>query len=67
MSAQDNAGWTALMFAAENGHEQVALVLLEAGAVVDTQLPSGHTALMFAALNGHTSRSLSSSSRWAPS
>ena len=32
---------TALMSAAQNGHEQVARVLLEAGAVVSVQLRSG--------------------------
>jgi ankyrin repeat protein len=33
MSAQNNSVWTALMYAVQNGHEQVALhVLLEAKA-----------------------------------
>ena len=32
VGAQNNDGWTALMYAAVNGHEQVARVLLEAGA-----------------------------------
>ena len=41
------------MFAAQNGHEQVARVLLEAGAVVGAQDNAGSTALMLAAHNGH--------------
>ena len=41
------------MWAAQDGHEQVARVLLEAGAVVDTPGPQGWTALMFASSNGH--------------
>ena len=41
------------MRAAQNGHEQVARVLLKAGAVVDAQENDGGTALMCAALNGH--------------
>ena len=41
------------MFAAQNGHEQVARVLLEAGAVVGVQTKDGRTALMYAAHNGH--------------
>ena len=53
MGAQDNDGWTALMLAAQNGHEQVARVLLEAGAVVGAQNNDGSTALMHAARNGH--------------
>jgi hypothetical protein len=45
-------GTTALMSAAQNGHEQVALVLLKAGAVVNAQDNANVTALMYAALNG---------------
>jgi ankyrin repeat protein len=41
------------MFAAQNGHEQVALVLLEAKADPNKATPNGVTALMFAAQNGH--------------
>ena len=41
------------MFAAQNGHAQVARVLLEAGAVVGAQDNVGTTALMFAAQNGY--------------
>ena len=53
MGAQNNKGWIALMLAAQNGHEQVARVLLEAGAVVIAQTNDGTTALMLAAHNGH--------------
>jgi ankyrin repeat protein len=41
------------MKAAQNGHEQVAQVLLEAGAIVSAQDSDGETALMDAAFNGH--------------
>ena len=41
------------MYAAMNGHEQVARVLLEAGAVVGAEDNDGSTALMLAAHNGH--------------
>jgi ankyrin repeat protein len=44
---------TALMYAAQNGHEQVALVLLEAKADPNQAQPDGRTALMLAAANGH--------------
>ena len=40
------------MIAALNGHEQVARVLLEAGAAVDQTEEGGSTALMFAAFAG---------------
>jgi hypothetical protein len=45
-------GWTALMCAAQNGHEQVALVLLEAKADPNQAKHDGWTALMAAALKG---------------
>jgi hypothetical protein len=41
------------MFAAQNGHEQVALVLLEAKADPNKARSDGVTALMCAAQNGH--------------
>jgi ankyrin repeat protein len=53
VSAQNNAGVTALMLAAQNGHEQVARDLLKAGAAVGAQNNAGFTALMIAAQNGH--------------
>jgi ankyrin repeat protein len=46
-------GVTALMLAAQNGHEQVALVLLEAKADPNKARPNGVTALMIAAQHGH--------------
>ena len=53
MGAQDNAVVTALMAASLNGHEQVALVLLKAGAVLGAQNNAGMPALMIASQNGH--------------
>jgi serine/threonine-protein phosphatase 6 regulatory ankyrin repeat subunit B len=46
-------GMTALMCAAHNGHEQVALVLLKAKADPNKAKSDGWTALMLAAQNGH--------------
>ena len=53
MGAQDNAVVTTLMAASLNGHEQVALVLLKAGALLGAQNNAGMTALMIASQNGH--------------
>ncbi|TNJ27645.1 Ankyrin repeat protein 2 [Giardia muris] len=48
---RDENGWTALMYAAQNGHLTVLKLLLEHEA---TQRDgSGWTALMYAAMNGH--------------
>ena len=44
VGAQDNAVVTALMAASLDGHEQVALVLLKAGAVLGAQNNAGMTA-----------------------
>jgi ankyrin repeat protein len=46
-------GWTPLMYAAYNGHAEVAAHLVEKGASIDAQSASGMTALMVAAKNGH--------------
>jgi ankyrin repeat protein len=53
VNAVGPSGKTALMVAAETGHDSCALVLLEAGAVVNAQDNTGWTALMYAAENGH--------------
>ncbi len=45
--AIDPDGHTALMFAAFNGHSEILLDLLEAGAVVDQRDPMGRTALLY--------------------
>ena len=46
---------TALMVAAENGHESTVRALVELGAQVDAVNSDGSTALMKAAGNGHES------------
>ncbi|MCX6873881.1 MAG: ankyrin repeat domain-containing protein [Verrucomicrobia bacterium] len=46
-------GRTALMFAAFNGHTEVAVRLLDAGARIDTRDPTGRTALMYACSGPH--------------
>jgi ankyrin repeat protein len=50
---QNNNGGTALMMAAENGHEGVCDLLITRGCNVDLQNKDGSTALMMAAENGH--------------
>jgi uncharacterized protein len=46
-------GNTALIFAAQNGHDLCARALLENEAAVNSQNKKGWTALMYAAQNGH--------------
>ena len=41
------------MFAAQNGHEQVARLLIDAGVDLMTRNSDGHTALMISCQNGH--------------
>ena len=53
VNAVGPSGKTALMVAAETGHDSCAHVLLEAGAVVSAHDNAGVTALMRAAKNGH--------------
>ncbi|MDH3279932.1 MAG: ankyrin repeat domain-containing protein, partial [Gammaproteobacteria bacterium] len=49
----DAYGYTALMFAAMNGHLKVVELLLDRGADINGQSDDGRTALMVAAWNGH--------------
>ena len=46
-------GWTALHYAATNGHERIASYLLDKHAYVDALSPNGTTPLMMAARGGH--------------
>ncbi len=52
-SQDDDTGRTALMIAAENGHEDIVNLLLEYGCRVDMRDAEGRTALMDAAQKGH--------------
>jgi ankyrin repeat protein len=49
----ESDGWTALMLAAEKGHEAVVRVLLEGGANPESAGAGGVTALMVASQNSH--------------
>jgi ankyrin repeat protein len=46
-------GWTALLFAARQGHLDCAQALVEAGADKDLQDPDGVTPMVMAIVNGH--------------
>ncbi|MDP1644793.1 MAG: ankyrin repeat domain-containing protein [Thiobacillus sp.] len=54
--ATDEAGETALMYAARGGHVAAVQVLIAAGADVNAKAPQGWTALAKAAYNGETER-----------
>ncbi len=49
----NKSGWTALHYAAANGHDAVAKLLLEHTAVIDARSPNGTTPLMMAARGNH--------------
>ena len=49
----EDKGMTALMFAAWQGHEEIALMLLEAGADTNTTAANGSSPLMYAATSGN--------------
>ena len=53
VNAAADAGWTALMSAAFNGHDACLTVLLDRGADVNLQSNNGMTVLIYAAFNGH--------------
>lgn len=46
-------GWTPLHYAATDGHEEVARLLIEKGADVDARSPNQTTPMMMAAWRGH--------------
>ena len=49
----DVSGITALMAAAQEGHERVVKLLLQRGAEINKQKSDGFTALILAAIGGH--------------
>ena len=51
---QDNNGFTALMWAAKKGHNEICDSLINKGCDVDIPDKGGSTALMWAARYGHT-------------
>lgn len=53
VNARDNAGVTALMLAARNGHTALLRRLLDRGATVEARTRDGWTALTYAAWTGH--------------
>lgn len=55
LDASDRGGWTALMVAADEGHDGVVRILLEAKSDADRKAPDGrNTALRLAAAKGRT-------------
>ena len=54
LGLQNKDGWTALMFAIDKGHSNVAQSLIDKGAGLDIQNKEGYTALMFAIDKGHS-------------
>ena len=49
----NKTGWTALHYAATNGHDNVVKYLLYHAAYIDAESPNATTPLMMAAMNGH--------------
>lgn len=54
LDAADEAGWTALMYAVQGGHDEIVEILLGAGASPGPRNPAGETALHRAARLGRT-------------
>jgi ankyrin repeat protein len=54
VNLQDDRGWTALHYGANNGHEDIVALLMEHGADVAIVDKDGHTARDLAIANGHT-------------
>ncbi len=52
MNAASDGGYTALHAAAENGHVDVARILVESGANATAELESGHTPIDLARMAG---------------
>ncbi|MEV0381024.1 ankyrin repeat domain-containing protein [Nonomuraea sp. NPDC050643] len=52
VNGRESGGWTALLWAAANGHAAVATALLEAGAEIDTANDDGDTPLTLATRRG---------------
>jgi ankyrin repeat protein len=49
----NQSGWTALHYAAANGHNDIVALLLENYAYIDAESPNGTTPMMMAARGGH--------------
>ncbi len=49
----NKTGWTALHYAATNGHDNVVKYLLDHAAYIDAESPNASTPLMMAAMSGH--------------
>jgi len=49
----NKTGWTALHYAATNGHDDVVKYLLDHAAYIDAESPNATTPLMMAAMSGH--------------
>ncbi len=54
VNVRDSQGWTPLLYAAGNQHEEVGLLLLEHGADANAGLPDSRTPLLFALIHKET-------------
>ncbi len=54
VDSRDSDGWTALMYAAKSGHDDIIQLLLDAGATVDIENDAKETALHLASTYGRT-------------
>lgn len=53
LTSADSYGYTALMWACDNGHTHIAKLLIDEGAELNTTDQKGYTPLMMAAYSGY--------------
>ena len=53
INARDSYGWTALMYAAAYGHNEIVVFLVDEGADLNVKCMNGKTVLLYASRRGH--------------